>query len=305
VPCSRSSRRSPDLKKIGIVGVGLLGSAVASRLLAAGFAVAGHDVRRELVAALEPRGLVAAGSVAEAAAGADAVFTILPTPPVVESVWLGAGGLLETAPAHTVLLQMSTISPGLAVRLGEAAQARSRRFLDTPISGTSTAVTRGQCTIFVGGDPAVAETCRPAFDAIAARTVHVGPVGSASVAKLAANMIGGVSTIVLAEALVLGAKAGVAPATLLDALRASPVATRAMDTRGVQMVNHEFPPHIRLDLFLKDFHLMLEEGSRLGVPLPLTSVAHQLCTATSAAGRGGEDLAAVITTLERLAGSRS
>ena len=124
----------------------------------------------------------------------------------------------------------------------------------------------------------------------------------ASVAKLAANLIGGLNAIALAEALVLGAKAGVAPARLLAALKESPVRNGAMDMRGPLMVAHDFPPHIRLDLFLKDFTLMLEEGKRLGMPLPLTSVAHQLCTATSAAGRGDQDLAAVITTLEHLAG---
>jgi 3-hydroxyisobutyrate dehydrogenase-like beta-hydroxyacid dehydrogenase len=133
----------------------------------------------------------------------------------------------------------------------------------------------------------------------------VGKVGDASVAKLAANLIGGMSAIALAEALVLGSKAGVEPARLLAALRESPVRNGTMDTRGPLMVSHKFDPFIRLDLFLKDFALMLDEGKRLGVPLPLTSVAHQLCTATSAAGRGDEDLAAVITTLEYLAGMRS
>ncbi len=103
----------------------------------------------------------------------------------------------------------------------------------------------------------------------------------------------------------LDAKAGVAPAVLLDALRASPVGSRMMDSRGVQMVDHRFDPHIPLDLFLKNFRLMLEEGARLDVPLPLTSVAQQLCTAASAAGHGAEDLAAVITTLESLAGMRA
>jgi 3-hydroxyisobutyrate dehydrogenase-like beta-hydroxyacid dehydrogenase len=193
----------------------------------------------------------------------------------------------------------------LVVRLGDAARARGFRFLDTPVSGTSSAVAQGQGTVFVGGDPGVAERCRPVFEAVFAKHVHVGAIGTASITKLAANMIGGISAIVLAEALVLGAKAGMEPATLLEALRQTPIATRTMDTRGALMVKHEFPPFIRLDLFLKDFHLMLEEGARLGVPLPLTSVAHQLCTATSSAGRGGEDLAAVITTLERLAGLRS
>jgi 3-hydroxyisobutyrate dehydrogenase-like beta-hydroxyacid dehydrogenase len=290
------------MRRIGIVGVGLLGSAVAARLLARGFEVRGYDTRGEQVAALAPRGLVAATSEADAAAGADAVFTILPTPAVVETVWLGPRGLLETAPASAVLMQMSTVSPALATRIGEAAQARKLRFLDTPISGHSTAVMQGECTIFVGGDPAVAERCRPVFDAIASKTVHVGPVGSASVTKLAANLLGGINVIALAEALVLGAKAGVEPATLLAALRQAPVGSRMMDSRGVQMVKHSFDPHIRLDLFLKDFRLMLAEGERLGVPLPLTSVAQQLCTAASMAGHGGEDLSAVITTLETLAG---
>jgi 3-hydroxyisobutyrate dehydrogenase-like beta-hydroxyacid dehydrogenase len=290
------------VRRIGILGVGLLGGAVASRLLAKGFEVVGYDTRSAQVAALAGAGLRAAADPAQAVAGADAVFTILTTPDVVESVWLGAGGLLDTAARGTALLQMSTIGPGLAARLGEAARARGHAFLDTPISGTSTAVARGDGTIFVGGAAALLERCRPVFDAIAAKTVHVGPVGAASVAKLAANLVGGINAIALAEALVLGAKAGVAPATLLEALRQSPVASRSMDMRGPLMVSHKFEPHIRLDLFLKDFGLMLDEARRLGMPLPLTSVAHQLCTATSAAGHGDEDLAAVITTLETLAG---
>ncbi len=293
------------MKRIGIIGVGLLGTAVASRLLAKGFEVAGYDTRPEQVRALARSGLIEARSAGDAVSGTDAVFTILTTPDVVETVWLGAGGLLDTAAPQTALLQMSTITPALARRLGEAAAARGRRFLDTPISGTSTAVAKGGGTIFVGGERAVFEACRPAFDAIAGRTVHVGPVGTASVAKLAANLIGGISAIALAEALVLGAKEGLAPADLLAALSQSPVHSGTMDMRGPLMVSHRFDPHIRLDLYLKDFGLMLKEAERLGMPLPLTSVAHQLCTATSAAGHGHEDLAAVITTLEHLAGIRS
>ena len=252
--------------------------------------------------ALAASGLRAAKSVADASAGADAVITILTTPAVVEAVWLGADGLLEAAPKTAVLMQMSTISPELSRRLGEAAVSRGFRYLEVPISGTSTVVMRGGGTMFVGGDAALAETCRPVCDAIAAKTVYVGGVGDASVAKLAANLIGGMSAIALAEALVLGAKSGVEPARLLAALREAPLRNGTMDTRGPLMVSHSFPPHIRLDLYLKDFGLMLEEGKRLGMPLPLTSVAHQLCTAASAAGHGGEDLAAVITTLEYLAG---
>jgi 3-hydroxyisobutyrate dehydrogenase-like beta-hydroxyacid dehydrogenase len=293
------------MKRIGLVGVGLLGGAVASRLLARGYEVAGYDTRPEQVTALASSGLRAAKTMADAVDGADAVFTILTTSAVVETVWLGADGLLAAAPKTAVLMQMSTVSPALNTRLGDEAATRGLRFLETPVSGTSTAVMKGGGTIFVGGDEALAASCAPIFDAVFAKTVHVGGVGAAAIAKLAANMIGGISAIVLAEALVLGAKAGVEPAKLLEALRQAPVRTSAMDMRGPLMVSHTFEPHIRLDLYLKDFGLMLDEAKRLGMPLPLTSVAHQLCTATSAAGHGDEDLAAVITTLEHLAGMRS
>src|SRR6185503_11070622 len=127
------------------------------------------------------------------------------------------------------------------------------------ISGTSTAVMKGGGTLLVGGDASLVATCTPVFDAIAGKTVHVGAIGAGGVAKLAANLVGGLGAIALAEALVLGAKSGVEPATLLEALRQCPVRNGTMDTRGPLMVNHDFPPLIRLDLFLKDFGLMLEE----------------------------------------------
>jgi 3-hydroxyisobutyrate dehydrogenase-like beta-hydroxyacid dehydrogenase len=290
------------MRRIAIVGVGLLGSAVASRLLAGGFAVSGYDTRREVLNALEPRGLKAARSVKDAVEGADAVFTILPSLEVVESVILGAGGLVQSLRRTATVIQMSTISPTLTRRLGEAAASAGLGFLDAPMSGTSAMVERGDCTIFAGGEAALVEACRPLFAAIAKRTVHVGPIGSASLAKLATNLLVALNTAAVAEALVLGVKGGLAPQALLDILKDSAAASKMLDVRGPLMVEHRFDPQMKLDLFLKDFRLMLEEAQRLGVALPLTSLAQQICTATVAAGRGGEDLAALITTLERMSG---
>ena len=290
------------MQRIAIIGVGLLGSAVASRLLQGGFQVTGYDTRPEQLEALRSQGLRAATSIAEAAIGADAVFTILPSLQSFEAVVRGPGGLVETAPRGATLIQMSTISPELTRRLCEAATAKGLGFLDTPMSGTSAMVARGDCTIFVAGDPARVEACRPIFDAIARRTVYVGAVGMASLAKLATNLLVGLNTAALAEALVLGAKGGLSPAQLLELLRDSAATSRMLEVRGPLMVAGNFEPQMKVELFLKDFKLMLEEGQRLGVPLPLTSLAHQLCTATAAAGRGGEDLAAIFTTFERLAG---
>jgi 3-hydroxyisobutyrate dehydrogenase-like beta-hydroxyacid dehydrogenase len=290
------------MKRIGIVGVGLLGSAVASRLLHGKFEVKGYDTRPEQLKALQARGLRAAKNITEAAAQADAVFTILPSLESVEKVIAGPGGLIEKAPRSCTLIQMSTISPELARRLGEAASAKGLGFLDAPMSGTSAMVARGECAIFVGGDRARAEACRPIFDAIAKKTSYVGDVGMASLAKLAANLLVAVNTAALAEALVLGAKGGLAPAVLLDALKDSAGDSKMVEVRGPLMASRRFDAQMKVDLFLKDFQLMIDEGRRLGVPLPLTTVTQQLATATAAAGRGGEDLAAIITILEQLAG---
>ena len=292
------------MKRIGIIGVGLLGSAVASRLLKGKFEVRGYDTRPEQVKALQAEGLKAAKSIAEAAAETDAVFTILPSLESVEAAVLGRDGLVETAPRNATLIQMSTISPDLTRRLAKAAAAGGLGFLDAPMSGTSAMVERGDCSIFVAGDPRRAQTCQPIFDAIAKKTHYVGDVGMAALAKLATNLLVGLNTAALAEALVLGAKGGLDPALLLDILKESAAASKMVDVRGPLMVSHRFDPQMKVDLFLKDFKLMLEEGQRLGVPLPLTSITQQLATATAAAGRGEEDLAAVVTTLELLAGLR-
>jgi 3-hydroxyisobutyrate dehydrogenase-like beta-hydroxyacid dehydrogenase len=290
------------MRRIAIIGVGLLGTAVAERLLEGRFEVSGYDPRADTLDALRPRGLKAAASAAEAARGADAVFTILPSLAAVEAVIRGPNGLLDAISPSTILIQMSTISPSLTRELAAAASARGVAFLDAPMSGTSAMVARGDCTIFVGGDPATVDACRPAFDAIARMTIRIGDVGQASLAKLATNLLVGLHTAALAEALVLGAKGGLRPATLLDVLKQSAAASRMVDVRGPLMVDRHFEPQMKIDLFLKDFTLMLDEGRRLGVPLPLTSLARELAAATAGRGRGGDDLAAVITTLETMAG---
>jgi 3-hydroxyisobutyrate dehydrogenase-like beta-hydroxyacid dehydrogenase len=290
------------MKRIGIIGVGLLGSAVASRLLKGGFEVAGYDARPEQLKALQAQGLIAAASIAEAAADADAVFTILPSLESVETTILGTGGLIETAPQNCTVIQMSTISPDLARRLAKAVAAKRLGFLDAPMSGTSAMVEHGDCAIFVAGDRSRAEACQPIFDAIAKKTHYVGDVGMASLAKLATNLLVGLNTAALAEALVLGAKGGLAPAVLVEILKESAGASKMVDVRGPLMVSHRFDAQMKVDLFLKDFKLMLAEGQRLGVSLPLTRVTQQLATATATAGRGDEDLAAIITTFEMLAG---
>ena len=199
------------------------------------------------------------------AVDSDAVFTILPSLESVEATILGEGGLIETAPRDCTLIQMSTISPELTRRLAAAALAGGLGFLDTPMSGTSAMVERGDCVIFVAGDRARAEACQLIFDAIAKKTHYVGDAGMASLAKLATNLLVGLNTAALAEALVLGAKGGLAPGVLVEILKESAGASKMVDVRGPLMVSRRFDAQMKVDLFLKDFKLMLEEGQRLGV----------------------------------------
>jgi 3-hydroxyisobutyrate dehydrogenase-like beta-hydroxyacid dehydrogenase len=290
------------VKRIGIVGVGLLGSAVASRLLQGGFQVAGYDTRPEQTQALATRGLRVATGIGEAARGAELVFMVLPSLESAEAVVTGPGGLAEAAARGTVLCQMSTISPELTTRLAQAAEARGLPYLDTPMSGTSAMVARGDCTLLTAGDEALARRCAPVFDAIAARTVHMGPVGAAALAKLVTNLLVALNTAALAEALVLGEKGGLKTERLLELLSNSAAASRMMDIRGPLMAARAYPAQMKLELFLKDIRLMLEAGERLGVQLPLTATAQRLYAQTAQAGFAGEDLAVVKTELERLAG---
>ena len=288
-------------KKIGIVGVGLLGTAVAERLLGAGFEVAGFDVDSGRLAQLAPRGLRAAADAADAAAGSDAVFTILPTLDSVEQVILAAGGLLDTA-GRAVLIQMSTISTGLTLRLAEAAEAKGIAFLDTPISGTSAMVARGDATILVGGDEALAGSCEEVFSAIGTRTMHLGPVGAGTMAKLCSNLLVALNTASLAEAMVLGAKGGIDRAKMLEVVTHTAGYSRMADIRGPLMVSGDYAPQMKLELFEKDMRLMAGEAERLGVTMPMLETARTLYAETGAEGKGGQDLAVVLSRLEALAG---
>lgn len=289
-------------RPVGIVGVGLLGSAVAGVLLKAGYQVVGYDVAPEKVNALMAQGGRAAGSAAEAAGSASAVFTILPTLDTVEEAITGSKGVLEGAGADTTIIQMSTISPDLAVRMEEAAGARGVGFLDAPVSGTSSMVERRDCVVTVGGERTAFEGCRPVLEALARRVFYVGPCGMGSSMKLVTNLIMGLNGVVLAEGLTLARRAGLDPAQTLEILSQGAAASKILDVRGPLMIGGRFDPLMKMDLFLKDIRLMLEAGQHLHVPLPLAGMMQQLYTAAVAGGQAKADLAGIVLLYERMAG---
>jgi L-threonate 2-dehydrogenase len=286
---------------VGVVGLGLLGGAIASRLLAAGHAVVGHDVRAERVAALEVLGGTAAASAAAVARAADAVCTLLPTLAAVEDVILGATGLITVARPDQPVIQMSTISPTLTERLAAALAARGVAFLDCPVSGTSGMVARGDGIILVGGDRALYDRWRPVLEAIVPRAVLVGRPGQAMMLKLIANLLVGLHSAAAAEALNLARRAGLDLPLALDILAKSAATSRMLEVRGPMMVRDEFPAQMKLDLFMKDLHLIQDAAATVGAPVPLTDVAERLYAAAAAAGHDQEDLSVVVRALVDLA----
>lgn len=283
---------------VGIVGLGLLGHAVASRLRAAGHAIVGHDVVPERVKAFEDlggRGLASATAVADAA---DPVLVLLPSLATVEDVILGPKGLLTAGRAGQTVIQMSTISPALTERLARETEARGRRFLDCPVSGTSYQVSRGQGMLMVGGDEALAERWRPLLESILKPVAYVGRPGQAMFVKLLANMLVALHSAAAAEALAMARRAGLDPARVLEILTSGAGSSGMLALRGPLMVRGEFPPQMKLELFMKDLHLIQEAAATVGAQIPLTEVAERLYGSANAAGHGGEDLSVVVTMLQ-------
>jgi 3-hydroxyisobutyrate dehydrogenase-like beta-hydroxyacid dehydrogenase len=289
-------------RPVGVVGLGLLGSAVSSVLLKAGYDVVGHDVVPEKLNSFVAQGGRPAASAAEVARHAGAAFTILPTLASVEECITGPQGLLEGAGQNSTILQMSTISPDLAIRMEEAARACGVAFLDAPVSGTSSMVARRDCVVTVGGDQAAFERCVPILEALAKRVYHVGECGMGSHLKLVTNLIMGLHGVVLAEGLTLARRAGLDPAQTLEILSQGAAASKILEVRGPLMREGRFDPLMKIDLFLKDIRLMLEVGQGLHVPLPLTGMMQQLYTAAAAGGQGAEDLSGIIRVYEAMAG---
>ena len=291
-----------DKAPVAVVGVGLLGSAVSGVLLDAGHEVVGYDVLPEKLAALQARGGRAAASAAEAARSAQPVFVVLPTLESVEQAITGPAGVLEGASDRTVIIQMSTISPELAVHMDEAARARGAALLDAPVCGTSGMVAKRDCVITVGGEKGAFERCRPILEAIAKKVFHVGHVGSGSFLKLVTNLVMGLNGVVLAEGLTLARRAGLDPAQTVEILRHGAAASKILEVRGPLMAEGRFDPLMKVDLFLKDIRLIVEAAQALHVPVPLTGTMQQLYTAAFAAGQAKDDLAGIVRVYEAMAG---
>jgi 2-hydroxy-3-oxopropionate reductase len=286
---------------IGFIGLGIMGRPMAHNLLKAGFRLVVHNRHQEVTDELVAVGATSGNRPREIAASCDVLITMLPGSSQVEEVLIGSDGVIEGAHEGLIIIDMSTISPvvtsALSVRLAE----RGVTMLDAPVSGGDKGAIEGTLSIMVGGGEDAFQQCLPIFQALGKSIVRVGESGAGQVVKACNQIVVALTIEAVSEALVLGSKAGVDPAKILQVLNGGLAANKVIELRGAGMIAHNFTPGGRMRLHHKDLGIVLEAGRKYGVSLPVTALVDQMFASLEVRGRGDLDHSALLTYLEDLA----
>jgi len=284
---------------IAIVGLGLMGEVYARRLLDAGIPVVGYDIDPARRTRLNEIGGKAVESIAALAKPSRAilvaVFNTAQVEDVIENHLLPALG----EASNKIVMVMSTVDPDQVAALAGRVIPRGIRYLDVPVSGTSDQVRRGDGVALIGGDPKIAAELKDAFDALFARSFHVGKIGDGGRAKLAVNLILGLNRLALAEGLVFAERLGLDPAAFLPVAKGSASYSQVMDTKGPKMLSGDFSPEGRAKQTLKDAHLMLDQAAQVGQKLSLLEVHADILEACVRAGEAELDNSVIIKEVRR------
>ena len=284
---------------VGFIGLGIMGRPMALNLLRSGLRLVVHSRSPGPVEELVRAGATAAATAAEVGTSAAVVITMLPDTHTVEQV---VREVIMAMPAGGMVIDMSTAHPDCARSLAAECAERGIAFVDAPVSGGERGAIDGTLSIMAGGDAAAFDRALPLFRAMGARSIHVGGPGAGQVTK-AVNQLVVLCTIeVVAEALVLAAKAGVSPSKVREALLGGFAQSRILEAHGERMLTRSFAPGGRAELHVKDVEVLRQLAGSLGVPLPaLEAAAGQLALLLEHGG-AGLDHSALVTGLERAAG---
>ena len=288
---------------IGFIGLGIMGKPMSKNLLKAGYPLVVHSRSRGPVDEVVKAGARAATTPKEVAAQCDVLITMLPNSPDVEQVALGKEGIIDGAKPGLLFVDMSTISPIVSKKVGEALAAKGVKMLDAPVSGGEKGAIDGALSIMVGGETATFDAVLPIFQAMGKTITLLGPLGMGGFTKLANQIIVAVNLTALAEALTLGKKAGLDRELLLTALGGGLAGSKCLEQKTSNYIAGTYNPGFKIDLHFKDLGLIMESARALGVPLPATAVVQELFSAMRVKGRGGLDHSGIITLLEDLAGA--
>lgn len=290
-------------QRVGFIGLGAMGLPMARNILRAGIPLTVWARRPEQAAAIRAEGASWADSPTDLARQSDVVILIVTSSPDVQGLVAGPEGLLEGARDGLVIVDMSTIAPAVTRALHAQAQEHGVRFLDAPVSGGTQGAQAGTLTIMVGGDAAAFAQVKPVLDVMGKNVFHVGPSGAGEVIKLVNNVLVGIIAAAIAEAFVLGTKAGADVATMAEVVGVSAGASWQLANQfPLRAFSGTFHPGFMTDLLIKDLGLALDLGAEQGAPLFLTALSRQLFGEARAAGFGRDDYTSVLRILEAAAG---
>jgi 3-hydroxyisobutyrate dehydrogenase-like beta-hydroxyacid dehydrogenase len=295
---------TPDHRKLGFIGIGSMGRLIARRLLESGYNLTAYNRDRSKAEALVGYGAIVANSIAELASNTDVMLSCLANDDAVRNVYAGPEGVFANVRPGTVVMEMSTVNPETSRELYKLGAARAVSVLDVPISGSTPAAEQGTLTLFGGGDEKIFHNAEPIFRAIARQYFYLGPSGSGTTMKLVVNTLLGIGMQAIAEAIVLGQKAGLGRDRLFDVLSHTAVIAPAYIGKLTRAASNDYSSQFALRLMNKDFRLILETAARMQVPMPVTAAAFQINTA-EAANSIEEDFSAVIRGMENLARLKS
>jgi 3-hydroxyisobutyrate dehydrogenase len=289
-------------KRIGFIGLGIMGKPMAKNLLQSGFSVTVYSRRRSAVEELLTVGAVGALSSREVAEHSDIVITMVTDTSDVQQVVLGENGVLASLHSGGVIIDMSTISPSATRELALVAQEKGVDFLDAPVSGGEGGAIAGTLSIMVGGAKETLASCLPILQAMGKNIIHVGGTGAGQLTKLCNQIAVAVTNLAMSEALIFGAKAGIDLEKMHQAISGGAAGSWQLSNLGPRIFQRDFAPGFMVKLQQKDLRLVINEADRLQLALPATSLVHSLFNALEATGAGNEGTQALIKVLERLAG---
>ena len=289
--------------KVGFIGVGNMGGPMCRNIVKkSNHQVTVFDLNPAAVKTCTDLGATAAKSVADVTRGADVVMTSLPMPKDVEAVTLGDNGILATIAKGQTYIDLSTNAPSMVKKIGAAMAAKGIAMLDAPVSGGTTGAEAATIAIMVGGDRQVFDDALPVLQSFSANVIHMGGLGTGTVAKLVNNMLAFCNAAAAAEGLMLGVTAGLDPQKLIQVVTNSSGNSNAFKSLSERALAGEFEPRFALNLAYKDLHLALELGDELNVPLPQGSSTHNLQRLARGMGLGPKDSSAILRVYETALG---
>ena len=288
-------------KKLGFIGLGIMGKPMAKNLLKAGFSIVAYDLNKDAVEDVVKAGALAASSSKEAAGKAEVIITMLPDSPDVKEVILGKDGVLEGIKPGSIVIDMSSINPLVSQEIEKELRKKGVQMLDAPVSGGETGAIQGTLAIMVGGEEKIFKESMEIFKAIGKNIVHVGGIGAGGFVKLVNQIIVAVNIAAVGEAFTLGTKAGLDPQVIYQAIRGGLAGSTVLETKAPMMFARNFKPGFKIRLHHKDLQNALSTAKDLGVPLPLSSFVQQIILSLMTEGRGEEDHSALATFFEKMA----